>query len=273
MIYEYNQTNRIENPHTYKYTKFDGKPFLEEYLKSREKCSKALKSRYELIIEKANQNPSLVFNDTAKLEALYILSCLSLYDDILVQSSKKIIEKLHHKQFPELSNNKIFNHLGILGGANLISNNVIFDVLLIRQWLNALNNLQSVAITDILSDLSFIITHCNQTDLKNVSPIINKFLKKYEVFKRIFTFYEGKTLKKVDSDYRSSQVYIALAVNFALYYCRTKNQKYLNVLLKINDAICSIEQEFHSIPDILLTYTSINLETDSIRSLMNEKGL
>ena len=35
MIYEYSQTNRIENPHTYMYTEYEGEPFLEEYLKKR----------------------------------------------------------------------------------------------------------------------------------------------------------------------------------------------------------------------------------------------
>jgi len=273
MIYEYSQTNRIENPHTYMYTEYEGEPFLEEYLKTREECSKALKDRYELIFENANHNSSLVFNDPAKLEALYILSCLSLYDDVLVQRSKKLIEKLHHEQLPEFSNVKMFNHLGILRGANLFSSNVIIDVKLIHKWLAALKDRQSVAITDILSDLSFIIIHSNKTDLKNVYPIISKFVKKYEVFKRIFTLYEGKTLKKIDDHHRASQGYIQLAVNFALFYFRTKNQKFLNGTLKINDAICSIEQELNSVSDILLAYASINLEIDSIRSLMQEKGL
>ena len=91
--------------------------------------------------------------------------------------------------------------------------------------------------TKKLFESIFLIVIRDKDDV-NVTNIINRFVKKFEVKKRIFSFY-NQEIKEVSNDYKIIDNYILLASICVLEYKKTRNLKYLNVLLKLNDTICS----------------------------------
>lgn len=96
--------------------------------------------------------------------------------------------------------------------------------------------------------------------------LVNTFLKKFEVSKRVYRFYDGDFKAVNKQAYSDLPLYLRLAEIFEKAYVRLGNIQYLNVLLKIVDTLCSfsdllreaeksrlallIEQEFKHIKEL-----------------------
>ena len=88
--------------------------------------------------------------------------------------------------------------------------------------------------------LSTILNNKNnkkESNLEN-NDIIDKLLKKFEVKKRISNEINNK-LDEKDTDYNNLKNYLLLSKLSLIRYNETKNLKFLNTVLKINDTICS----------------------------------
>ncbi len=85
---------------------------------------------------------------------------------------------------------------------------------------------------------SIIIELINNPKNIQVIPIIDKFLKKFEIRKKIFLHYDDE-FNKVGDEFKEIQNYILLSVISILKFKKTENLKFLNTALKLNDTICS----------------------------------
>ena len=119
---------------------------------------------------------------------------------------------------------------------------------------------------------SIFLTVLRDKDDVNVTKIINEFVKRFEIKKRIFSFY-NQEIKEASNDYKIIDNYILLASICVLEYKKTKNLKYLNVLLKLNDTICS---QITLIPKNItgfLCLFALKSELDYISDLLKNNGL
>ena len=98
--------------------------------------------------------------------------------------------------------------------------------------------------------------------------LLEKFLKKFEVYKRIFSKYDS-TFKKKSKDYSNMGNYVLLSSNFALAYKKSRDVRFLNVLLKINDLLCGSLEEITK-NYLLLVYFSLKEEETAIIKLIKK---
>ena len=86
---------------------------------------------------------------------------------------------------------------------------------------------------------SFILNEIiNRSYDEQIKEIIDIFLKKFEVTKKIFSSY-NLGLKQTSNSYDDLQNYINFSIICLKIFQDTKNLKYLNTSLKINDIICA----------------------------------
>ena len=98
---------------------------------------------------------------------------------------------------------------------------------------------------------------------------IEKFLKKFEIRKRIFSVYDNM-LKNNSSDYREMKNYILLGMICAKQFEKSNNLKFLNTLLKLNDTICSRIHLVSNIYDLSLIHYSIKLELYHVEKIIQK---
>lgn len=106
---------------------------------------------------------------------------------------------------------------------------------------------------------------------KKIYNWLSMFIKKYEVSKKIYVEYNPRWEKK-SADYKIIENYVLLALNLAIFYNNSKNLKFLNTLLKLNDILCGIKED---IPENYrpLFCLALYLELDAIKHLASKKGL
>ena len=119
----------------------------------------------------------------------------------------------------------------------------------------------------------FIYSKILENDLKiEYSKLINKFIKKFEISKKIFDYYEYDLSTK-SNNFRTIKNYLILSEICIKLYEEKGNLKYLNTSLKINDIICSNfkkitnESELRSLKEILTS------ELKEVENLMVKKGI
>ena len=105
-----------------------------------------------------------------------------------------------------------------------------------------------------------------------VTKIVNGFVKKFEIKKRIFSHY-NQEIKEASDNYKILANYILLASICVLKYKKIRNLKYLNVLLKLNDTICSQISVISENVSGFLCFFALKSELDYISDLLKNNGL
>ena len=120
---------------------------------------------------------------------------------------------------------------------------------------------------------SLLISNDNsQKDFPEYDFIIDIFLKKFEVKKKLFTEYNFKFQEQTE-DYKNLKNYIYFSLLCLFYYNKTKNLKFLNVVMKLNDTICSqIEKINEEEQIIFFKYILLN-EKKCIFQICKNKGI
>ncbi len=111
--------------------------------------------------------------------------------------------------------------------------------------------------------------------LKNTKDdeiLLNKLIKKFEINKKIFESYNSE-FKENTKKFLNLKNYILLSLICLLKYEKTKNLKFLNTSLKLNDIISSERKKLIISEDILLYSFIIKKELDIILILCNKKGV
>ena len=138
---------------------------------------------------------------------------------------------------------------------------------------------------DLLKFLKDVLNLCNKnSDKLNYDdekfPVFysdGKY-KKFEIKKKIFTEYDydfskyDSKLKENSTDFKILRNYILFAAICIQKFQDNNNLKFLNVLLKLNDIICSQIDSISDAHDLSLVYHVINLELEYVSDL-NRKTL
>jgi len=111
-------------------------------------------------------------------------------------------------------------------------------------------------------------------DINNEAKIfeINKYIKKFEVTKKIFSTYD-MNLKPITEDYTIIRNYLLLSLICLLKYKKSKKIQFLSTILKLNDIICSQIYKIDELDDILFSQYVLKLELKYINELSTRKGI
>ena len=159
----------------------------------------------------------------------------------------------------------------------------ILDKIKNNQTVNSLSHtlklLQKQFLIDIKSDQKIFVTSNqlssillrlqHQKETQQETKFIMALLKKFEIKKRIFSEYDHE-LKENSTDFKILTNYILLAAICAKKFQDDSNPKFLNVLLKLNDTICSQIDSINDVNNLSLIYYIINLELEYIRELIRK---
>jgi len=102
--------------------------------------------------------------------------------------------------------------------------------------------------------------------------LINRFIKKFEITKKIFDFYEHDLSTK-SKNFRILRNYLILSLICIKLYEKKMKLKYLNTSLKINDLLCSNFKKISDGFDLRLLKEILQSESKYIENLMNKRGL
>jgi hypothetical protein len=211
--YEYTKINRMDHPHNYMYSPYQGEKFINSYFKDRIKY-------FKNYIQKREQKYK------------YKIDFLVLSDGTFFL--KKFLDKEFSDKFDESLKGLVDwdNCLEIEGYIRNTTNNIV--------------NLSSLDIKDIIKTEVLLYAILN-TQLKGKDNKIVKFwldilIKRFEVTKKIYEEY-GSNFSKGRGRDNNIVLYFMFSLCLSIFYCSTKNIKYLSTLLKITDLICSIEEK------------------------------
>lgn len=109
----------------------------------------------------------------------------------------------------------------------------------------------------------------NNVDEKKKNTLLNIFLKKFEVRKKIFDSYDESFVENV-SNYKNMINYILLSNICTVEYELTKNLKFLNVILKLNDLICSEIENINENIELNLALYCLQKELTFVLELESE---
>ncbi|MBI2026251.1 MAG: hypothetical protein HYS98_00325 [Deltaproteobacteria bacterium] len=142
-----------------------------------------------------------------------------------------------------------------------------------HNWLDSVRCTKEVPLADILKNLYSALIFENPRSEMDRKQFLDVFLKKYEVFKQLYAFYNGLTLRKIGAEPAALSCYIYLSMLCIISYVKCGSLKYLNCALKINDRLCGTIQQCKSDLSAPLLLSALQLETQEICSLMRKKGL
>jgi len=101
--------------------------------------------------------------------------------------------------------------------------------------------------------------------------IINQFIKKFEISKKIYSSYDD-TWKKNSSNFSNISNYIMLTTICVLKYKSDYNLKLINVVLKLNDLICSQIKNITTELDLELCRYNIENELKFIKQIQENSS-
>ena len=96
----------------------------------------------------------------------------------------------------------------------------------------------------------------------------------FEVFKHLRALY-GDSFKYIEghNDLVNPAVYVYFSLAVLEFYKRNLNLKFLNVAIKLNDLICSIENRFKGHELKMMIRHCLETETECVKDLMSRKGV
>ena len=203
-----NDIDLLQNPNNYHYASYLGGGYVEEYFATK---SDAINSFFQ--------------NNSTLVEELW-----HPFEGGLLKSSLTFLDE-HYREFDF--------------GAQ------VFSVLQTRHKLieNGSTKPQSSSANTICSSKTIFTRPCLEQMLQNQNPQIsvqrtfvgsvNFFLKRFEIQKRLFKQYTKNPVCG-QGGYIEPEPYIYLSQLLCKLYLETKNLKYLNTLLKLNDTLSSM---------------------------------
>ncbi|MBU0484995.1 MAG: hypothetical protein KKB30_10835 [Proteobacteria bacterium] len=244
MNYPYSQANRIEEPHSYMYTPFNGESLLHAHQSS----------RMNVLQKFVNAESS------------------SLYpDQMFVAHALPTIKKLFDTS--SLAGGQKFCALLEGLGGNISRQDIIESSALaeLTKDINKFRTNDSVKTSDLLHSL-VAIQLADIQDIKT-KTWLDRMVQRFEVTKKIYESY-SPGFRKGEGSNTSVRLYWLFALALSLYYAESNEIKYLSTLLKICDLLCSLPKNMlqehiprHGLPVVLAT------EMVSVQLLAEQKGV
>lgn len=212
MSYLYSQVNRLEEPHNYMYTPFQGAAFLQSYRESR-----------LLIIQ------GLADTKGGSAEP----------DQLLVTYGLLALVKLFDTTSPECGNQ--FRTLLESGGLKSIGLPSAESSHLNRlaESLSTLTINAPVSILDLLHALVAVQLIDSNGLNADVKVWLGRLIQRFEVTKKLYEFYPAGFRRGYGTSL-SIRLYWLFALALCLSYSSSNEIKYLSTLLKVCDLLCSL---------------------------------
>lgn len=212
--YEYTQVNRLDEPHRYMYTKFEGNDFLKSYFKNRRNN-----------IERFLANCNSVEN--AELNSELILAAITQLEKFLDEVSSRTGEDWQ----------SLFNWQGIKLDTKVQANSKIFKKMM--DDFGALNIDNVVNTRELLNSvLSCLLTGVHGDKTKEW---LDRLVQRFEVSKKLYESYPPG-FRKGSGSTKIVSLYWLFSISLCLYYITTGSIKYLSTQLKISDLLCSLPE-------------------------------
>jgi hypothetical protein len=133
-------------------------------------------------------------------------------------------------------------------------------------------NLDSKVIISTPNLLQIFITVLKNPLSQSEKNYIDKFLKKFEIKKKIFNSYD-ENFMVIDDTYDNLLNYLLLSGICELVYKENSNLKFINCSLKINDLICSQISKIDSLIPASLLNIILKFELQYIEFLIKKKKI
>lgn len=208
MTYIYTQYNLLDKPNTYMYTPFQGYALLESYLSNRISIIKQLKEwPYE----------------TDKFDEYLVCRAYLVLEEQINNLTPHAVGLLHSYLDtipPDIARNKDCEEV--------ISK--LTKSLELMTVMNHVNTLELIR--------SLIAVQLAENYQTQAQEWLDRLVQRFEVTKKIYEVYQPG-FRKGDGEYKNIILYWLFALALCLQYSKTQRLKYLNVLLKVCDLLCS----------------------------------
>ena len=233
--YKYTAVDRLNKPETYMYSEYQGVEFLEAYFKNRLENLKRLKN-----IKKKNFK-----------NKIYLL---------LYSRASIVLKNFLDKEFPNEPLKSKVDCTEVIKPDDFY----IKDKIKALSFFKISEELNSESLL-----ISLINNQINRTNQNLTKFWLNLFLKKFEVTKKIYKNY-NVNFGKGNGENDIVQLYLLFALSLTLFFCETKEIKYINTLLKVSDLLCSLDEKSLNQDTSLNDFSLVLLvELLSIKSLSN----
>ncbi len=240
--YRYIEKNLLDEPEYYKYSKYEGSKYFENYFSSRNKCVSRFEKEYISLMQGKGQSCSDFFLDVRYLSLVRLRKIFS-----------ENIRVVHEIQ----------SEADGVGRVSAIIKKHACDGDRLSEEIET----ESMLMKNIFLHLSD-----NFSSIDKNKEWLNFFTARFEVTRKIYITY-NKEMKPVTENYTFIRNYVLLAINLLLLYEKNLNLKMLNCALKLNDLICSNIQETLSVEDTFLVILSLRLELKFVKDLTSRNGL
>ncbi len=205
MSYPYTKENRLEHPHKYMYTPFEGVALLEHYRLD----------RLEFVRRISADGDNVAHDQLFEGKALEILSDR-------FGESMRALESGHE----------------CLHGINISSAGEIQSC--IHKLAACLKTFDSTKPVETLALLQAIIaSQLGQGSDPKIKKWLDLLVQRFEVSKKIYSGYLAG-FRKGDGQNDNVRLYWLFALALILHYAETRQIKYLSTLLKVMDLLCSL---------------------------------
>jgi len=240
-LYQYSQKNRLEEPHHYMYTVFEGSKFLASYHSS----------RLDLI-------------DDLRTNQIY-----ETFDAAFVTHAFSIMEN----RFDQISYNTAKKFKAFLKSDIFKLTNINSDVTVI----NLASELKTFAVTESINTeelFNSLISTLLVSDMRLNNKIwLDRLVQRFEVTKKIYEAYQPGFRQGSGSSIEV-RLYWLFSLALSLYYLKYNEIKYLSTLLKVCDLLCSLPRSVieNTIPTLGLKLVLL-AENFSVQFLLDQKGV
>ena len=244
MSYQYSQTNRLDEPHNYVYTPFQGDVLLQLYQSS----------RMSVVHRQDAGEPG------GGAEPERIIAACALTE----------LERLHAATSSEAG--RRFRALLGSGGATTLQGKPESGKLTcLARGLGRFATAEHVTTLDLLRAL--IAVQLTNAHVVNIKVWLDRLVQRFEVAKRLYEFYPPG-FRKGEGASTLVGLYWLFSLTLCLFYARTADIKYLSTLLKVNDLLCSLPENmlWGHIPDRGLTAV-LATEIVGVELLAEKKGV
>jgi hypothetical protein len=243
MSYLYTQVNRLEEPHKYMYTAFQGQSLLQAFHTSRADTLKQLIA----------MNFDSVIDDKTHYEGRCILSIVSSFEhnsETLLDSFSDNVQRIsasEQKNSPDAEFEARADSLEQLSVQATVSTLELLKTLIAAQLVNRYSELTKLW--------------------------LDRLVQRFEVTKKLYETYPAG-FRKGEGSTHIVKLYWLFSLLLSLYLKDKLEFKYLSTLLKVNDLLCSLPDELHakSISSEIMTVILIN-EMLNIKQLTQQKGI
>ena len=198
-VYKYSNFDRLKVPNSYMYTEYIGNQFIEIYYQNRQSI--------------INFYQSDEYRNTLNNKNLHIMNKLKF-------QINKFIDKFEiaYKDFNFTDEDKSLSEIQIPYKGEILNRE---------------------ANIDINEVLNYVIYDFNNSSSEFSRKLyLNKLLRKFEVRKKIYRFYD-QNFRESYGRFDDLEIYLKLKIALIIYYTESLEIQYLNTILKISDTLCS----------------------------------